>query len=330
MRSFTRRDTLKTGAAVVGTLALSSLGSLAARAQEEGGVMIGNMPYPMKFADVHGARMAYAEHGEGDPIVFLHGNPTSSYLWRNIMPAVEDFGRLIAPDLIGMGMSDKLTPAGPDRYSFVEHRTYLDNLLEQLDVTENVTLVIHDWGSGLGFDWAYRHAEAIKGIAYMEAFLKPWNSAEMSEGALQFFNGMRGPGGEEAILENNMFVEQVLIGGLGDRLDDADRAAYRAPYLEAGDSRLATLKWPREVPIDGMPAETAEILSAYSQWLPTTQFPKLLISATPGAILIDERLEFARTFQNQVEVGVEGNHYIQEQAPEAVAKALRGWLISIS
>lgn len=330
MRQHSRRDTLRGGAALACGLALSPLLSLTACGGGGEGKYIGNMPYAMKFADVLGSRMAYAEHGEGDPIVFLHGNPTSSYLWRNVMPHCQEYGRMIAPDLIGMGLSDKLPDANADSYSFDEHRTYLDALLETLGVTENVTLVLHDWGSGLGFDWAHRHPEAIKGIAYMEAFLKPWKSAEMSEGALQFFNGMRGPGGEEAILQNNMFVEQVLIGGLGDNLDDADKRAYRQAYLSQGDSRLPTLKWPREVPIDGQPANTAAILEAYSNWLLTTEFPKLLISATPGAILVDERLQFARSLPNQTEVNVAGNHYIQEQAPAEVGRAIRAWLEEIS
>lgn len=285
-----------------------------------------------KFADVNGRRMAYVETGDldGDPIVFLHGNPTSSYLWRNIIPYAAGLGRCIVPDLIGMGDSEKLPDSGPDRYRFVEHREYLDALLDQLGVNANVTLVIHDWGSGLGFDWANRNRDAVKGIAYMEAIVKPRSWEDFPERARPAFQAMRSPKGEEMVLEKNFFVETMLPGSILRDLTQAEHDEYRRPFLEAGEARRPTLTWPRQIPIDGDPADVTQIVADYADWLPTSQVPKLFVDASPGAILSDgPSRDFCRTWANQTEVQVKGSHFIQEDSPDEIGQALADWLKDI-
>lgn len=282
-----------------------------------------------KFADVKGRRMAYVETGEpaGDPIVFLHGNPTSSYLWRNIMPHAKELGRCIAPDLIGMGDSDKLPDSGPDRYRFVEHYEYLEALLEALGVNENVTLVIHDWGSGLGFHWANRHRDAVKGIAYMEALVKARSWADFPEKARPAFEAMRSPKGEEMVLENNFFVEVMLPGSILRDLKPEEHDEYRRPFAAPGESRRPTLTWPRQIPIDGDPADVTAIMDDYAAWLSTSDVPKLFIDASPGAILSDgPSRDFCRAWPNQTEVQVAGSHFIQEDSPDEIGIALAAWL----
>ena len=280
-------------------------------------------------ARVHGLNMAYLDEGEGDAIVFLHGNPTSSYLWRNIIPHVSDLGRCIAPDLIGMGDSDKLPNSGPESYRFVEHRKYLDALLEELDLGDRVVLVIHDWGSALGFDWAQRHQERVKGICYMEAIVRPVTWAEWPEAARGVFQGLRSPTGEAMILEKNLFVERVLPGSILRDLSDEEMAEYRRPFLEAGEGRRPTLTWPRQIPIEGEPEDVAQIAQDYADYLSASDVPKLLITAQPGAILIGEQLEFCRSWPNQREVSVRGSHFIQEDSPDEIGSALRDWLVTI-
>ena len=285
-----------------------------------------------KFADVNGRRMAYVETGDldGDPIVFLHGNPTSSYLWRNIIPYAAGLGRCIAPDLIGMGDSEKLPDSGPDRYRFVEHREYLDALLDQLGVNANVTLVIHDWGSGLGFDWANRNRDAVKGIAYMEAIVKPRSWEDFPERARPAFQAMRSPKGEEMVLEKNFFVETMLPGSILRDLTQAEHDEYRRPFLEAGEARRPTLTWPRQIPIDGDPVDVTQIVADYADWLPTSQVPKLFVDASPGAILSDgPSRDFCRTWANQTEVQVKGSHFIQEDSPDEIGQVLADWLKDI-
>jgi haloalkane dehalogenase len=282
--------------------------------------------YPKKHADVLGSRMAYVEAGEGDPILFLHGNPTSSYLWRNVIPHVESLGRCIAPDLIGMGDSDKLEPSGPDRYRFVEHRRYVDALLESLGVRENVTIVGHDWGSALGFDWTNRNRGAVKGLAYMEAIVCPMTWATWPDSARQIFEAFRSPAGEGIILEDNVFVERVLPGSIKRKLTDAEMDVYRRSYEEPGESRRPTLTWPREIPLEGEPKDVVEIVAAYAEWLPGTDIPKLFVNADPGAILTGEQREFCRTWRNQIEVTVEGVHFVQEDSPDEIGTAIASWL----
>jgi len=269
--------------------------------------------------------MAYVEVGTGSPIVLLHGNPTSSYLWRNVIPHLADQGRCIAPDLIGMGDSDKLEPSGPDRYRFVEHREYLDALLDALGVRDDVTLVVHDWGSALGFDWARRHAEGVRGIAYMEAIVQPVTWAEWPEAARGIFQGFRSPAGEEMVLERNLFIEAVLPGSILRRLTEAEMAEYRRPFATAGEGRRPMLTWPRQIPIEGEPADVVEIVRAYGAWLAQSPIPKLFVNAEPGAILIGAQRAFCRTWPNQHEVTVPGAHFIQEDSADAIGAAIADW-----
>jgi haloalkane dehalogenase len=285
-------------------------------------------PATKKTIEVLGKKMAYVELGEGDPIIFQHGNPTSSYLWRNIMPYAQDLGRCIALDLIGMGDSEKLEESGPDRYTFVEHRKYFDAALEALGVNSNVTFVIHDWGSALGFDWANRHRDAVKGICYMEAIVRPLTWDEFPEGARGVFKGFRSPAGEDMVLEKNTFVENVLPGSIMRDLSDEEMSEYRRPFESPGEDRRPTLTWPRQIPIDGEPDDVVRIVADYAQWLDASDVPKLFINAEPGALLAQGGpLEFCRGWPNQTEVTVKGSHFIQEDSPDEIGQALKDWLV---
>ena len=284
------------------------------------------MTYQKTRYMVNGLEMAVIEYGDGDPIVFLHGNPTSSYLWRKVMPHVEGRGRLIAPDLIGMGDSDRLPESGPGRYRFVEHRQYLDRLLEQLDVRDNVTMVIHDWGSALGFDWAHRHANVMKGIAYMEGIVKPIPLEDWPDQSRRAFLGMRSEGGEEMVLGKNFFVEKLLPHAILRDLTDEEMSEYRRPFLEPGESRRPTLTWPREIPLGGEPEDVVRIVDDYARWLETATVPKLFINAEPGAILIGRQREYCRSWPHQTEVTVKGHHFVQEDSPHEIGQAIAGWL----
>jgi haloalkane dehalogenase len=279
-----------------------------------------------QLVDVLGSRMAYVEAGAGDPIVFLHGNPTSSYLWRNVIPHLEGMGRCIAPDLIGMGDSEKLEPSGPDRYRFVEHRKYLDALLDRLGVRDRVALVVHDWGSALGFDWVRRHPDAVRGVAYMEAIVRPLAWSDWPEPVRPIFEAFRSGAGEAMILERNVFVERVLPGSILRTLTDDEMAEYRRPFAEPGEGRRPTLTWPRQIPLDGEPEDVAAITADYAAWLAASDIPKLFVNADPGAILIGPQREFCRSWPNQTEVTVSGSHFIQEDSPDEIGRALAAWL----
>jgi haloalkane dehalogenase len=283
--------------------------------------------YEKKRVDVSGCEMAYVEAGVGDPIVFLHGNPTSSYLWRNVIPHLEGAGRCIAPDLIGQGDSQKLPGSGPDRYRFVEHRAYLDGLLAALGVRERVTFVVHDWGSALGFDWANRHRAAVKGLAYMEAIVRPFASwDEWPEMAREIFRGFRSPEGEQMVLDKNVFVERVLPGSVLRGLSEPEMEVYRRPFREPGEDRRPTLTWPRQIPIGGEPADVTELVQDYADWLSQCDIPKLFVNAEPGAILTGAVREFCRGWPNQTEVTVRGIHFIQEDSPDEIGRAIADWL----
>ncbi len=283
-----------------------------------------------QFAEVNGLQMAYIEEGEGDPIVFLHGNPTSSYLWRDIWPYVHGKGRIIVPDLIGMGDSDKLPEPGPGSYRFVEHREYLWPLLGQLGVTENVVLVIHDWGSGLGFDWAANHPAAVRGIMYMEAIVGPIASwGDWPESARDLFRGMRSEAGEAIILEKNVFVERILPASIIRELGDEEMAEYRRPFVEAGEDRRPTLTWPRQIPIEGEPEDVHEIARSYASFMASAEFPKFFVNADPGSILTGPQREACRAWPNQREITVPGIHFIQEDSADLIGTALAGWLDEI-
>jgi haloalkane dehalogenase len=276
-----------------------------------------------RHVEVLGSRMAYVELGEGDPVVFLHGNPTSSYLWRSVLPHVADLGRCIAPDLIGMGDSAKVENLS---YRFVDHRRYLDRFLDAVGVRERATLVVHDWGSALGFDWANRHRPAVAGIAYMEAIVRPISWEDWPEQSRSVFRGMRSPAGEEMVLSDNIFVERILPASILRALDDDEMAEYRRPFLAAGEDRRPTLTWPREIPIDGEPEDVVAIVDDYGQWLSSSSIPKLFVNADPGAILIGEQREFCRGWPNQTEVTVPGVHFIQEDSADEIGRALRRWI----
>lgn len=289
--------------------------------------MISAREHPKKQISVNGRVMSYVEMGSGDPIIFQHGNPTSSYLWRNVMPHLQAQGRCIALDLIGMGDSDKLPESGPQRYTLAEHIEYFDAALLQLGVTSNVTLVIHDWGSALGFDWANRHRAAVKGIAYMEGIVCPvpsWD--DWPEAARGVFQGLRSPAGESMILEKNVFIERILPGSVLRKLTEAEMAVYRRPFLNPGEDRRPTLTWPRQIPIAGEPASVVKLVQSYADWLSTSDLPKLFINADPGAILIGAQREFCRHWPNQQEVTVKGNHFLQEDSPDDIGKAISRWL----
>jgi haloalkane dehalogenase len=279
-------------------------------------------PYRRKRLQALGTEMAYVDTGSGDPIVFLHGNPTSSYLWRNVIPHLSGLGRCLAPDLIGMGESGKSSTGS---YRFVEHARHLDAWFEGLGLSQRVTLVVHDWGSALGFHWARRHPGAIKGIAYMEAIVRALAWEEWSSRARDLFRALRSPAGEEMILEKNVFIERILPGSVIRKLSDDEMAVYRRPYLEPGESRRPTLTWPREIPLDGEPADVVTIVEEYSRWLSQSPIPKLFINADPGAILTGAQREFCRKFPNQREVTVKGIHFIQEDSPHEIGAALAEW-----
>ena len=284
-------------------------------------------PLAKKTVDVLGARMAYHERGEGAPVLFLHGNPTSSYLWRDVIPELDGLGWLIAPDLIGMGDSAKLPNPGPDTYRFTTHRDYLGGFIDAvIGPTESLVLVVHDWGSALGFDWANRHRSRVRGIAYMEGIVRPVASwGEWSASATPIFQGFRSDKGETMILERNMFVERVLPGSVLRKLTAAEMTEYRRPFLQAED-RWPTLTWPRQIPIAGEPADVVQISAAYSQWMAENDVPKLFINAEPGAILIGAPRDFCRSWKNQTEVTVPGSHFIQEDSGPAIGRAVASWI----
>ena len=286
-------------------------------------------PLAKQTVDVRGRRMAYHARGEGRPILFLHGNPTSSYLWRDVIPELEGRGRLIAPDLIGMGDSDKLPNPQPDTYRFTTPRDFLDGFISAvIGDSEPVVLVVHDWGSALGFDWANRHRDRVRGIAYMEAIVRPiagWE--EWSSSATPVFQGFRSDKGEQMILDRNLFVERVLPGSVLRKFSDAEMAEYRKPFVQRED-RWPTLTWPREIPIAGEPTDVEAIAAAYSQWLAASDIPKLFVNADPGAILIGALREFCRTWRNQTEVTVSGSHFIQEDSGAAIGQAIAQWIVA--
>ena len=287
--------------------------------------------YSKSFMTINGKNLAYVDSGEGDQIVFLHGNPTSSYLWRNVMPHLEGMGRLIAPDLIGMGDSDKLDNSGPGRYTFIEHTEYLYALLEELGLN-SVTLVIHDWGSALGFNWAALNPDKIKSIVYMEAITGPIESwDDWPEQARNIFQLFRSDAGEELILEKNFFVERVFAGDVGMHraLEKQELDAYIKPFEKEGESRRPTLTWPRQIPIEGEPTEVVEIVKNYAKFMSETQLPKLFINADPGSILIGKQREVARKWPNQKEVTVNGGHFIQEVSPDEIGESIKDFLIGL-
>jgi len=288
-------------------------------------------PLTKKFVDVLDTRMAYHERGAGAPVLFLHGNPTSSYLWRDVLPVLEGRGRLIVPDLVGMGDSAKLPNPGPDTYRFGTHRNYLAAFIDTVvGPAQPITLVVHDWGSALGFDWANHHRDRISGIAYMEGIVRPvagWE--EWSAAATPIFQGFRSDKGEQMILDRNMFIERVLPGSVLRKLTDAEMAEYRRPFLQR-EHRWPTLTWPRQIPIAGEPEDVTQIVANYAKWMAGNDLPKLFVNAEPGAILIGAVRDFCRTWKNQTEVTVAGSHFIQEDSGPAIGHAVAAWMTAHS
>jgi haloalkane dehalogenase len=285
--------------------------------------MSGAKPYgQLQYKEINGARMAYVDEGEGDAVVFQHGNPTSSYLWRNVMPHLEGLGRLVACDLIGMGGSDKLGDSGPDRYHYAEQREFLFALWDSLDLGDRVVLVLHDWGSALGFDWANQHRDRVAGIAYMEAIAMPIGWADFPGPVSDVFKGFRSPAGESMVLEQNLFVEAVLPGGIQRKLSDEEMDHYREPFRRPGEDRRPTLSWPRNIPIEGEPADVVAIVESYGAWLAQSDVPKLFVNAEPGAIIRGRVRDFVRSWPHQAEVTVPGVHFIQEDSPAEIGSAV--------
>lgn len=282
-----------------------------------------------RHAEVLGRRMAYVERGEGRPVVLLHGNPTSSYLWRNVLPHLAGRGRLIAPDLMGMGDSDKLPPSEPDRYRFAGHARYLESFLAAVGADRDVALVLHDWGGALGFDWAARHEAVVRGVAYMETFVRPLTLADLPESFHPTLHAVRSSEGERLVLDENMFVEHMLPGLTQRTLTEAEMAEYRRPFARPGDDRAATLAWPREVPLSGEPADVAARIETFSAWLRQSPVPKLFINADPGVFVAGSVRALCRTFPNQREATVDGLHFVQEDSPDEIGRAVAAWLDGI-
>ena len=282
--------------------------------------------HPRKNTSAGGTNISYVDTGSGDPIVFLHGNPTSSYLWRNIITHLRFDARCLAPDLMGMGDSGKSPNSS---YRFIDHSSVLDSWFDAVGLTSKVTLVVHDWGSALGFHWAKRNPEHVKGIVYMEAIVRPVTWEEWPEASRNLFQGFRSPAGEEIIIEKNVFVERVLPGSVLRKLTEEEMEVYRRPYIGGGESRRPTLTWPREIPIEGEPPDVVQIVSEYAEWLSSSPIPKLFINADPGAILVGAQREFCRSWPNQKEISVPGQHFIQEDSPDEIGLAIADWYQTI-
>jgi haloalkane dehalogenase len=284
-------------------------------------------PHPRKRARVLDTELAYVDTGTGQPVVFLHGNPTSSYLWRNIIPHVAATHRCLAPDLIGMGDSGK-APAGS--YRFVDHARYLDGWLGGMGLARDVTFVLHDWGSALGFHWARRNPERVRALVYMEALVRPVTWADWPEAARKIFQAMRSPAGEELVLDKNVFVERILPASVLRGLTEAEMAVYRKPYLEPGESRRPTLTWPRQIPIEGEPVDVVDAVNEYGRFLSKSPLPKLFINAEPGSILTGAQREFCRAWPRQEEITVKGSHFIQEDSPHEIGRAIAAFLARLA
>jgi haloalkane dehalogenase len=285
--------------------------------------MISAQPYAeLKYHVISGRRMAYIDEGEGDAIVFQHGQPASSYVWRNVIPHLEGLGRLIACDLIGMGASEKLGLSGPDRYGYAEHRNYLFALWDALNLGDRVVLVLHDWGAALGFDWANRHRDRVQGIAHMEAIAAPLSWSDLPEQSRDFFEALRSSAGEKLVLQDNVFIEVRLPGAVLRKLTGEEMAHYRRPFANPGEDRRPTLSWPRNLPLDGEPADVVKVVSEYGRWLARSDVDKLFINADPGAIVRGRIRDFVRSWPNQTEVTVRGVHTVQEDSPDEIGAAI--------
>jgi haloalkane dehalogenase len=286
-------------------------------------------PFPRSRVRLHDQDLAYVDVGTGDPIVFLHGNPTSSYLWRNVIPHVQHLGRCIAPDLVGMGQSSKLPDPGPGRYSFDTHSRFLADFLTKVEATERVVLVLHDWGGGLGFDWAAKNPGAVRGLAFMETLVRPLIWADWPRASKPVYQALRGPDGERSGLAENAVIEQVLPASVLRGLSPEAHDRYRAPFREPAD-RWPTLEWPRQVPIQHVPPDVHDIIDRYGRWLAGSPVPKLFVNADPGSILVGRHRAVVRRWPALTEVTVPAGHLVPEDAPDEIGRALADWIPTLA
>ncbi len=287
------------------------------------------MKYTKKYKDIKNGKMAFIDEGSGDTFLFLHGNPTSSFLWRNIAPHVEDIGRIVIPDLIGMGDSDKLEGVDNPGYNYHGQYSYLTALMDELDLGDNIHLIIHDWGSAMGFQFARENQDRIKSITYMEAIVMPLTWDQWPDPATKIFGLFRSEAGEELVLEKNFFVERILLADSSTGYTEEEKSEYIRPFINPGEDRRPTLTWPRQIPLDGEPSEVVEEVSLNAEFHKESDIPKLFINADPGSILIGDQREFARSWKNQTEITVSGNHFIQEDSSEEIGAALRNFVESL-
>ena len=287
------------------------------------------MKYEKKFIDVNGKQMAYVDEGSGDTVLFLHGNPTSSYLWRNIAPHVEDTNRIVIPDLIGMGDSEKLDGEDNSGYKYHGQYEYLTGLMDKLDLGDSIHLVIHDWGSAMGFQFARENPNRIKSITYMEAIVMPLTWDQWPDAATKIFGLFRSEAGEELVLEKNFFVERILLGDSLSGYSDEEKEEYIRPFINSGEDRRPTLTWPRQIPLDGEPKEVVDEVAKNADFHKNSEIPKLFINADPGTILTGDQREFVRSWKNQKEITVKGNHFIQEDSADEIGSALNEFISSL-
>jgi haloalkane dehalogenase len=287
------------------------------------------MKYTKKYKDIKNSKMAFIDEGSGDTFLFLHGNPTSSFLWRNIAPHVEDIGRIVIPDLIGMGDSDKLEGVDNPGYKYHGQYSYLTALMDELDLGDNIHLIIHDWGSAMGFQFARENQDRIKSITYMEAIVMPLTWDQWPDPATKIFGLFRSEAGDEIVLEKNFFVERILLADSSTGYTEEEKSEYIRPFINPGEDRRPTLTWPRQIPLDGEPSEVVEEVRLNAEFHKQSDIPKLFINADPGSILIGDQREFARSWKNQTEITVSGNHFIQEDSSEEIGAALRNFVESL-
>ena len=287
------------------------------------------MKYTKKYKDIKNSKMAFIDEGSGDTFLFLHGNPTSSFLWRNIAPHVEDIGRIVIPDLIGMGDSDKLEGVDNPGYKYHGQYSYLTALMDELDLGDNIHLIIHDWGSAMGFQFARENKDRIKSITYMEAIVMPLTWDQWPDPATKIFGLFRSEAGEELVLEKNFFVERILLADSSTGYTEEEKSEYIRPFINPGEDRRPTLTWPRQIPLDGEPSEVVEEVRLNAEFHKESDIPKLFINADPGSILIGDQREFARSWKNQTEITVSGNHFVQEDSSEEIGAALRNFVESL-
>ena len=287
------------------------------------------MKYTKKYKDIKNSKMAFIDEGSGDTFLFLHGNPTSSFLWRNIAPHVEDIGRIVIPDLIGMGDSDKLEGVDNPGYKYHGQYSYLTALMNELDLGNNIHIIIHDWGSAMGFQFARENKDRIKSITYMEAIVMPLTWDQWPDPATKIFGLFRSEAGEELVLEKNFFVERILLADSSTGYTEEEKSEYIRPFINPGEDRRPTLTWPRQIPLDGEPSEVVEEVRLNAEFHKESDIPKLFINADPGSILIGDQREFARSWKNQTEITVKGNHFIQEDSSEEIGAALRNFVESL-